>query len=415
MEAGYLDRILKTAGIKIIVTAAIISAMLITPARREAYAADDPRNLTVFQISAGSGDTRRYVFEPLEPGSPMPAGSASGVYIFLITGDGSADIVMPRYDRPGVYRYALYQSAGEDRSGYAADGRVYTVEAHADGAGGVEIIVKDEDGAKAGEVIFYNEYRPVPTDPYSMPDIQIYKTVFGSPAHSYVFAFALEASDRSGPMPPGGVDGMKIIHIEGSGRRGFGVWSYAAAGTYRYRVYEIDAGADGYTYDSAEYTITDVVRDDGGALTLRRVVTNESNKPVSSFIFNNYYRAGGAQVTPPSPSNPPNPGSGESVPQDESFRAVTNAREDSSQDPKTQTGTVNARGYNEKNSDLSDLDIPGNPVNPANPGAGDSPKTGDAANMDYYFGLLLSGGAVALSAAVYLSVGGKNERRLRQP
>jgi hypothetical protein len=90
-----------------------------------------------------------------------------------------------------------------------------------------------------------------------------------------------------------------------------------------------------------------MVKEQEGNLILTRVVTNDSNKPVTSMIFNNYYNPDG--------------------------------------------GAAN---------------IPGGKVDVEK-----GPKTGDESNANFYWGLLFSGGIVSLGTTIYLIAGGKSERR----
>jgi pilin isopeptide linkage protein len=82
------------------------------------------------------------------------------------------------------------------------------------------------------------------------------------------------------------------VRINGAGSAEFGVWSYSKAGTYYYTVSEVNTHASGYIYDTVVYTITDTVTESGGKLMLSRVVSNDSNKPVTTFAFLNKFSEG---------------------------------------------------------------------------------------------------------------------------
>jgi pilin isopeptide linkage protein len=106
-------------------------------------------------------------------------------------------------------------------------------------------------------------------------------------------------------MPAGSVNGTKTITVAGSGEGEFGTWSYEKEGVYYYYVSEVNTGERGYTYDKAIYTITDVVKAEDGRLGLSRVVTNDTNRQVTSLSFNNKYDSGGTIIPEgPKPDGP---------------------------------------------------------------------------------------------------------------
>ena len=440
-----MDRLSKTNWRKKPVTAAVFLLILFAFIPSAAHAAVGTFKITVVQELSRSGGIFTYIFKPLETENPMPEGSAAEGYVFSIAGTNIAEIEIPNPGRRGVYRYLLFQINGAEEPGRISDTRVYTIEAHTDGED-FRIIVMNEDKTKADEIIFSNMNVFVPTDPDLMPDTPVRKTVFGSPAGDGVFAFALVSRDPSAPMPPGSVNGTKIIHITGSGGVTFGVWSYDGPGTHYYTVYELNDGIDGYTYDDAVYTITDMVKEKNGALTLTRVVTNGSNKPVSSFIFNNYYNAGEKPANPPAITIPPvtkappdteNPyDTGGPAATESSYDAYNPANTESSYDaysPDDTEGppdTMEARpvSYDAPGSpDPSDADGGIDIINasaesdPADPGfnlhnpdipadstgadSGAGPKTGDGANIGFLYGLFATGGAIAAGALFYLIAG----------
>jgi len=115
------------------------------------------------------------------------------------------------------------------------------------------------------------------------------------------------ADNPSQPMPPGSVDGVKTMQITGSGSKEFGIWSYTQEGVYFYRISEVNTGARNYVYDTTVYTITDTVTAVDGQLKLSRVVTNGSNRQVTSLDFINTYTSGGLLNPPALPVLPPLP------------------------------------------------------------------------------------------------------------
>ena len=379
---------LRTVGKKLLRVAAAVMVLIVL-APPAAHGAANPPGITVNQVltTSDGAEIFTYRLKPLETGVPMPAGSTEEGYTFTITGTGSVTIELPGFSRQGIYRYELFQVISGEKTGYVYDKQVYTVEAHVGVTLDVQIVIIHMDGVKAEEITFQNAEKNVPSDPDRMVDPLVRKTVFGSSNLGVTFEFRLAAENPSNPMPPGSINGVKTISITGSGWNAFGVWSYDEAGTYYYTVYEVDAGVKGYTYDTAVYTITDMVKAENGELVLTRVVTNNANKPVTSFIFNNYYSSGGgsggggtytSQIDPPATNPPPAnlPGLIETT------------------DEVTPLGTMSPSGDGED--------------------GGVGPKTGDDSDVEFYIGLFAAGGLISLLAAIYLIAGGKWERGWRQ-
>jgi len=293
--------------------AATLFAALLIAAPATVYAANHPLNVTVRQtfssISPGVNSTFTYRLMPIDPANPMPPNShpVTG-YTFTLTGNASTSIGPISYVDPGVYRYELYQVIELELPGYVYDERVLILEAHVftDPSNNdihVELIIWNKDNTKANEIVFNNTYGYTPTDPNLMPDYSVVKSVTGNPANPSTFTFRLAAQNPNDPMPAGSVGGVKTVTVMGSGTASFGKWSYTSPGTYIYTVNEVAPvpPETGYVYDSATYRITDTVADQGGQLTLNRVVTNAANNVVTSFTFINSYTHPGGPTTPIGP------------------------------------------------------------------------------------------------------------------
>ena len=288
---GFIIKSPRGTGKKVLCAVTMLAMLLTVLAPLTVYAATNPRKITVNQVATNDG-TFTYRLKPLEAGNPMPAGSTAEGYTFSITGTGSAEIELPSYPQQGVYRYSLAQIIGTERPGYTCDKRVYTIEAHVDVMLEMDIVVRNQDGEKEGDIVFENSHKALPSDPALMVDPPVKKIISGTPNYNTTFEFRLVARDASSPMPAGSVNGTKIIKIAGAGEGEFGTWSYDKAGTYYYTVYEVDGGASGYTYDTTVYTITDTVKDENGQLVLSRVVTNDLNKPSPAYAFLNKFNEG---------------------------------------------------------------------------------------------------------------------------
>jgi len=235
----------------------------------------------------------------------MPAGSGPDGYAFTVTGTANMGIGPIAFRQAGQYTYGISHIT-PPASGYTYDREVYTLEIYVESNLTVTVIAYKQGGSKAAD-ISYEHAGPglLPSDPRTMADPPVVKTVSGSPAKPGVFTFRLMAGDPSNPMPAGSENGVKTLQITGSGQGEFGTWSYTAQGTYYYTVSEMNTGLSGYTYDTAAYTITDTVKAVDGQLAVARVVTNGANKKVTSLSFINTYTPGGG---PKPPGNQPENG-----------------------------------------------------------------------------------------------------------
>ena len=369
-------------------------------------AADNPLRVTVTQVFTTSKSSAEgvftYMLKPLEPHNPMPAGSTAKGYTFTISGNNSVEINLPGFIRQGVYRYELYQKIDAEKPGYTYDKRVYIIEAHVDAMLEAMIVVFNANDEKTDRIVFENSCQVLPTDPKLMVDPPVKKTVFGSPSRNSTFTFRLAAQDASWPMPEGSANGVKTLRITGSGQGEFGVWSYDKTGTYYYTVYEVNGGESRYTYDTAVYTITDMVTEENGQLVLSRVVTNNTNKQVTSLAFNNRYRQGGSEGGGDKPGNPDggnpgNPGGGSPG----------------------KPGGGNSGGGN-PSVDIPDDGAPGHGVTGTTGDTGNTgvtgvtgPKTGDDMNTDFYIALFALGCILAVGAMLYLAADKKDKKARR--
>ena len=142
-------------------------------------------------------------------------------------------------------------------------------------------------------------------------DPPLRKIVSGdTPATPAIFRFVMEAvSNTAGfetadiPMPEGAEDGRIIKDVLGGGEYEFGIIKYLRPGTYVYRVYEVNTGSAGYTYDNSEYTITCVVTEENNRLSAVTTVSN-GGREVDGIVFDNPYKK---TDTPPKtpPKTPP--------------------------------------------------------------------------------------------------------------
>jgi len=277
---------------------AVLLAMLcMTLPPMKAYAAiNNPLVLTVSQVfdntsTTVTNDEFTYRLVPDASGNPMPAGSTAEGYTFTITGTASIQLPPIQYHNAGMYSYTIAQVVTTEAGGYTYDRHVYSMDVQVDYYKDLSYVVYDMTREKAASIQFKNEFRVTPSDPDFMLDAPVIKTVTGSPIQPSTFTFRLEAQNASQPMPSGSVNGVKEITITGSGTAKFGNWIYDEEGVYYYTVYERNTGVAGYTYDTERYIIVDTVVAVNGDLELTRVITNSSNRQVTSYSFINPYTA----------------------------------------------------------------------------------------------------------------------------
>ena len=303
-----------TRGVKILAAVLLlifVMNVLLFPAT--VFAAETwTATLTVKQVFTKTGqitppsETFTYKLTPGQADNPMPANSGANGYIFTVTGTNSINIGQITFTNMGVYTYTINHITSP-QPGYIYDQEVYTLMIYVDENRAVNTVVYNKNGEKTPDIKYTHTYRLRPSDPNLMADPPVVKTVSGNPAAISTFTFRLKAENLSNPMPAGSDNGVKTIQIAGSGWGEFGTWSYTEEGTYYYTVSEMNSGAKGYTYDTAVYTITDSVKSADGELVLTRVVTNSSNRQVTSLSFINIYTGDKITYPPVIPPRPPVP------------------------------------------------------------------------------------------------------------
>lgn len=233
-----------------------------------------------------------YILTGADASTPMPDGSVGGIYDFSLMGDENKDIGPITYNHAGIYTYQLQQKIDIERTGYVYDRKIYSIIVHVKNTSNgllSEVIVKNIENSKVGQLEFDNKYKPDPSNKEFMMDPPVKKTVLGTPAAKGNFEFLLKAENINYPMPEGSSEGEKIITIMGEGEEEFGTWSYTSVGTYQYSVSEINKGEQGYTYDKTVYIITDIVTDENGTLVTRRTIADAEENEADAYSFQNKY------------------------------------------------------------------------------------------------------------------------------
>ena len=284
-----------------------------------AYATTNSVDIPVRQIfgvqpGAASQGEFSYVLAPRDAGQPMPTGTVDGRYTFSITGNNSHTITISDFPHAGYFFYTVRAAERAPNDSYTLDNTVFTIIVRVENLPGggltarIHAIVEGTtvtEAAKVEEIVFDKRY----AFGYSGPttNVPVVKTVQGNPAQDYTFTFRLTARTDGAPMPAGATGNTHDITITGSGRAYFGTWVYTTVGVFVYEVREIPSDNSDYVFDTSVYTITDTVTDEGGQLTVSRVVTNADNRPVQSMSFINSYVGDDPEVQEedPPPGTPP--------------------------------------------------------------------------------------------------------------
>lgn len=104
------------------------------------------------------------------------------------------------------------------------------------------------------------------------------------------FEYVLEAVQAGNPMPEEAKGETLTFSITGNQTVDIGPITFSHGGVYSYKIYQIDAGKQNYTYDTKVYTVTAYVRNraDGG-LTAYLVADTGSGQKPAAISFENYY------------------------------------------------------------------------------------------------------------------------------
>ena len=205
----------------------------------------------------------------------------------------------------GEYSYRVYQVAPQDTTGRATyDATVYNLKVafeHPEGDMSKTDVVAsirksdDTEDVKYDSCAFTNTYANLPA---GVSDPPVSKRISGdTPAQKSTFTFVFEGVDGA-PMPDGAVDGKIQATIDGEGTVEFGESHYTQAGTYVYRCYEVNDGADGYTYDDTVYTVRVVVTEGVNGFNVQRSVEDENGNFSPDIVFTNNYKAPATPVAP---------------------------------------------------------------------------------------------------------------------
>lgn len=257
------------------------------------------------------GETYTIKVEALD-GAPAPLEDTvtlQGTELKADTYTGSFDISM-KDAKVGIYTYKVSQVAPEDSTGRGSyDATVYYVQVTFEHPNGdmskTDVIAAVHIGALSGDktasCAFTNTYANLAAGKSDPP---VSKHIAGdTPTDKTTFTFVFEAVDGA-PMPEGASDGKIEATIDGAGETEFGNTDYTQAGVYTYKCYEVNDGADGYTYDNTVYTVRVAVTETVDGFKVERTIVNQNGEVADGLDFTNTYKASASTPAVTKTANP---------------------------------------------------------------------------------------------------------------
>lgn len=247
------------------------------------------------------GETYTVKIEAETDGAPMPKTSEISVKgEELKAGTYNGDPAEFNLDfsktRVGIYKYRIYQVAPKNTTGRGEyDGTVYYMTVtyeHPDGKMNETRVTAavhkgTPEGTKVAGCNFKNTYAKLPAGKSDPP---VSKRIAGDkPSKKTKFTFVFEGLDGA-PMPEGAKDGKITASVDGEDTIEFGNSEYTKAGVYTYKCYEVNDGAEGYTYDKTVYTVRVAVTETVEGFKVERSIVDESGKSHDSLAFENTYK-----------------------------------------------------------------------------------------------------------------------------
>lgn len=191
-----------------------------------------------------------------------------------------------RYTAAGTYKYEIRENAGS-AAGMKYDDHVATAEVTAteDGEGNLTANVTKKESGR-----FTNTYHSE-LNYTAAGGLKLSKTLFGRPMTEGQFTFTVTPADEASANALGLHEGANTFKSPAAAEGTVGLidilagktvmFTQAGAGkTFTYTVAEKNDGKPGYTYDTAERTVTIAIADDGaGTITATTTVSGGSEAP----------------------------------------------------------------------------------------------------------------------------------------
>lgn len=246
------------------------------------------------------GETYTVKIEAETDGAPMPEKSeisVKGEELKAGTYKGTPFELDFHNARIGIYKYRISQVAPKNTTGRGEyDGTVYYMTVtyeHPNGEMNKTSVTAaahegTPEGMKVAECNFKNRYANLPAGKSDPP---VSKRIAGDrPSNKTRFTFVFEGLDGA-PMPEGAKDGKITASVDGEGTIEFGNSEYTKAGVYTYKCYEVNDGAEGYTYDKTVYTVRVAVTETVEGFKVERAIVDKNGKEHDSLTFVNTYKA----------------------------------------------------------------------------------------------------------------------------
>ena len=186
------------------------------------------------------------------------------------------------FDKVGTYSYTIKEVSGST-AGFTYDTEGRNLQIVVEDAGKGELKATIDYLNDEGEIVITNPYEP---DPASIT-FTVEKIVEGVSANAKAQDFSFVLSDADGEI--------QTVTITGAGEASFDEITYDKVGTYNYTIAESKGNAAGYTYDTAVFSITVEVTDNGGTLVAAETITKDGSA-ADAVTFTNVYTASGTEV-----------------------------------------------------------------------------------------------------------------------
>lgn len=242
-------------------------------------------------------DEFTFKVEAITDRAPMPTATT-------VKNDANGDVRFGSisYAAVGVYKYKVTELVPNGAVNNVLDGVTYsqkvytvTVEVVDLGNGKLHATVSalDEDNnTQPGGIVFTNRYKAEPVDAEIEASKKLYDLTGGANDELTVlantFKFKLEALNGA-PAPQ-----TNEVFAAAGGAIGFGSIEFTEAGTYEYKLTEIDMQVPGVASDPTVYTVRIVIEDNKqGNLVVASITYNGSE---SAAVFTNRYTANAAEA-----------------------------------------------------------------------------------------------------------------------
>ena len=205
-----------------------------------------------------------------------------------IEGRGEANFGEIKFEQAGTYRFDIAE-INDKLTGYQYDDSIWTltvVVKDTDSILGVESATYTrQDAATSDVAAFENSYQP--DEAAYAPQVTKHLSGDKTPSNA-TFTFTMQAHADN---PEGAAVEGTSASVAGAGQTTFAPITFTKAGTYRFDIRETDGGENGYTYDKEPWTLTIVVEDVDGQLTVvSHTYTRGTDNNGTEAVFTNSYK-----------------------------------------------------------------------------------------------------------------------------